>query len=307
MDTNQVNQESSGLERHGDIFKLDTPSPTYKEDDKEKKSSQAMQAKSFISDIASEIYENPEVALPVGGALYGYGTKKDFLQNQKYLKQRQFDLQAMQDLARKAAIEAEAAKAALSGNAPQQTAFERQIQGAREPNLGTTGRAREVAFNTETARQAQVRQGVVNPFTQGIHGATDQGILIPQGQAEKLAAEKALENAQKVRSMANRKALIEAAKGPLSTVLDWAAKSKLLGALSGASGALEGYDAYKAFREGRPLEGVMSGISSVGGALGTIPHPGAQLAGGALSIAPTVGRKFSEYTYNVFGNPKVQD
>ena len=52
---------------------------------------------------------------------------------------------------------------------------------------------------------------------------------------------------------------------------------------------------------------IMSGISAVGGALGTIPHPGAQLAGGALSIAPTVGRKLSEYTYNVFGNPKVQD
>lgn len=305
MDENQATQETNSLERHGDIFKLETPSPEFKEDKKEK-NPQIERWKSVISDIASEIYESPDVTIPVAGAMYGLKTKQDFQNAQKYSAKRASDLQIMQDLARKAAAEAKAAEEALSGNFPDQTPSERKIQGARDVS-GTTGRARMETFNTETSRRAQAAQGINTPFTKGVWEATDQGVLAPLDPAKELAATKAAENARQVQSMANRRAFIEAAKGPLSTVLDWASKSKLLGAISGATAGIEGYDAYRAFKEGRPLEGLMSGISAAGGAFGTIPHPGAQLAGGALSLAPAIGRKLSEYTYDVFGNPITKE
>ena len=151
MDENQATQETNSLERHGDIFKLETPSPSFKEEKKEK-NPQIERGKSVISDIASEIYESPNVTIPVAGAMYGLKTKQDFQNAQKYSAKRASDLQIMQDLARKAAAEAKAAEAALAGNFPDQTPSERKIQGARDVS-GTTGRARMETFNTETARR----------------------------------------------------------------------------------------------------------------------------------------------------------
>lgn len=58
-------------------------------------------------------------------------------------------------------------------------AFERGILGSTEDVAGTTGRARQTMYNTETARQAAVRRGVNNPFTQSTWGATNAGVLVP--------------------------------------------------------------------------------------------------------------------------------
>lgn len=60
-------------------------------------------------------------------------------------------------------------------------AFERGILGAIEDTAGTTGRARQTMYNTETARQAAVRRGVDNPFTRSTWGATNAGVLVPPG------------------------------------------------------------------------------------------------------------------------------
>jgi hypothetical protein len=60
-------------------------------------------------------------------------------------------------------------------------AFERGILGAIEDTAGTTGRARQTMYNTETARQAAVRRGVDNPFTKSTWGATNAGVLVPPG------------------------------------------------------------------------------------------------------------------------------
>jgi len=60
-------------------------------------------------------------------------------------------------------------------------AFERGILGAIEDTAGTTGRARQTMYNTETARQAAIRRGVDNPLTRSTWGATNAGILVPTG------------------------------------------------------------------------------------------------------------------------------
>lgn len=66
-------------------------------------------------------------------------------------------------------------------------AFDRGMQGGMDELSGTTGRARQQMYNTETARQAQVRRGINDPFTKGTWGATNTGILVPGNQPQKPA------------------------------------------------------------------------------------------------------------------------
>jgi len=68
-----------------------------------------------------------------------------------------------------------------AANLVSQPAFERGILGGTEDLAGTTGRARQTMYNTETARQAAIRRGVDNPFTRSTWGASNTGVLVPPG------------------------------------------------------------------------------------------------------------------------------
>lgn len=223
------------------------------------------------------------------GALIGLSQKKDYVRDINYGRQRASDIEVMKRIAQQSAKEAAAAEAAARA----QTPFERAIQGAPEDVTGTTGRARQQTYTTETSRQAQVRRGVDNPFTRGVWGATDQGVLAPPQAISEASALAARREAQLAQAALRRERLIGAAKASLSPILDWATKSKLLGTLGGGMAGYEGYEAYKAAMEGKPFEATMSGLSALGGALGTIPNPYAQVAGLGLSALPYGIRKIT--------------
>lgn len=214
------------------------------------------------------------------GALHGYGERKEYKAARQAARQRTADLEILKKMAQQSAQEAAIASQAA------QTPFERAIQGAREDVTGTTGRARQQTYTTETSRQAAARRGVDNPFTRGVWGATDQGVLAPPqaiSESERIAAQNR-ENL--ARAAMRREALMTAVKAPLSTVLDWASRSKLLGALSGGMAGYEAYEAYQAAKEGRTADALSSGLSALGGAIGTIPTPATVGIGAALGLTP---------------------
>lgn len=221
--------------------------------------------------------ERQAVASGFGGLL-GYGLHAEKRLGARYAAERARDLEAMRKMAEQSAREAEIARTG-------QTPFERAIQGAREDLTGTTGRARQQTYTTETSRQAQVRRGIDNPFTRGTWGATDQGVLAPPEaiEAERIRQENA------ARAAARRNMLGTAGQKAMKSVvpiLDWMARSRLMGALGGISTGYQGYDAYKAAQEGRYRDALRSGLSAAGGALSMYPTPITIGSGLALSFAP---------------------
>jgi hypothetical protein len=123
-----------------------------------------------------------------------------------------------------------------------QGVYERASQGAKDELTGSTGRARQETYNTESARRAQASKGIDNPFTKQPWGATDAGLLVEPATADELKLKK-LQSAKSAQTMEMIKTYLS---GPTRTVADYIAKSKLIGALSGGMAGIEGYEAYKA-------------------------------------------------------------
>jgi len=82
---------------------------------------------------------------------------------------------------------------------------------------------------------------------------------------------------------------LEAAKSFLSKIPYF---KTLMGGLSGA----ELVHAYKSFQQGETLEGVMAGLSGVGGMLSMIPTPYTEAAGLAMSAVPLAYQGYKAYT-----------
>ena len=195
-----------------------------------------------------------------------------------------------------------------AGGTFQQGAFERGIQGAPDEAFGTTGRARQETYNTETARRAAASRGVDNPFTRQTWGATPSGVLAPPeiAQQQVQRADEAQRAVQQQTAQARREqgainkleSQIDSARRNLqlrNAELD-ALRSKAPGPLARAGaifrrplakmipGALTGLEALEAknrYEQGDILGALAAAASAGGSALmaAPIPHPGVKAVG----------------------------
>lgn len=195
-----------------------------------------------------------------------------------------------------------------AGGTLQQGAFERGIQGAPDEAFGTTGRARQETYNTETARRAAAARGVDNPFTRQTWGATPSGVLAPPeiAQQQVQRADEAQRIVQQQTAQARREqgainklesqidstrrnlqlrnaeldALRSKAPGPLAqagAIFRRPMAKMIPGALTG----LEALEAKKRYEQGDVLGALAAGASALGSGLMTapIPYPGVKALG----------------------------
>lgn len=195
-----------------------------------------------------------------------------------------------------------------AGGTLRQGAFERGIQGAPDEAFGTTGRARQETYNTETARRAAAARGVDNPFTRQTWGATPSGVLAPpeiaqqqvqradeaqrivqqqtaqarreQGAINKLESQ--IESAQRNLQLRNAEldALRRKAPGPLARA-GAIFRRPLAKMIPGALTGLEALEAKKRYEQGDILGALAAAASAGGSALmaAPIPHPGVKAVG----------------------------
>jgi hypothetical protein len=181
-----------------------------------------------------------------------------------------------------------------------QSALERQLQGTVEERVGTTGRSRGEAYNTEEARRAAARRGVNTPFTNQAWAATKQGVLFPSEAAmrieEELLREAAAEAARG--RTAGVTGAIRRVAAPIGEAMVHAPYlGKLAGTLGGLASGLEAYQAYKEAREGKLGQAALSGLSALGGGAMMLPFPPAQVAGAGLSFGIPAARALGAYLY----------
>jgi hypothetical protein len=212
-------------------------------------------------------------ALGLLGAGYGYRERGQAVKMAKEAAQRNQMAVAIEEL-----------KEQLKS----QGAYERASQGAKEELTGTTGRARQETYNTESARRAQASKGIDNPFTKRPWGSTDAGLLVEPATADELKLKK-LQSAKSAQTVEMIKNMLSA---PIRSAADYIARSKLLGALSGGMAGIEGYEAYKSFEQGDTEGAVTHGLQALGGAIGTIPTVPTALVGAGIAAAPTIYNKF---------------
>ena len=195
-----------------------------------------------------------------------------------------------------------------AGGTLQQGAFERGIQGAPDEAFGTTGRAREETYQTETSRRAALRRGVDNPFTRQTWGATPTGVLAPPEvalqqtqraeEAERAVERQIAQARQEQRAINKLESQIDSARRNLqlrNAELD-ALRSKAPGPLAqagaifrrplakmipGALTGLEALEAKKRYEQGDILGALAAGASALGSGLmaAPIPHPGVKALG----------------------------
>jgi hypothetical protein len=181
-----------------------------------------------------------------------------------------------------------------------QSALERQLQGTVEDRVGTTGRSRGEAYNTEEARRAAARRGVNTPFTNQAWAATKQGVLFPSEAAMRIEEELMREAAQEAARArgAGFTGAIRRVAAPIGEAMVHAPYlGKALGTLGGLSAGLEGYQAYKEAREGKPGQALLSGLSALGGVGMMVPFPPVQVVSGGLAFGIPAARALGNYLY----------
>jgi hypothetical protein len=180
-----------------------------------------------------------------------------------------------------------------------QTASERGLQGRTEDLSGTSGRARQTMYNTETSRLAQSEKGASTPFTKQPWGATNSGILVDPKVADisRMEQLKALNSAQRMELIKHYAAI------PAKTAGEILAKSRILGILGGAIAGTEGYEAYKSGVDRGDYSGALEhGLQALGGAIGMIPSWPTAIGGAIVSALPTIYNKVK----NIPVDPRYQ-
>ena len=194
----------------------------------------------------------------------------------------------------------------------------RMLQGGQGDTLGTTGRARQETYNTETARRAAVANEVkgVNPAARQVLAnapgmtSSPSGVLYPTTEMPPTAGPRggraptqanldigkivpgeptmgaprapmqAAPNALPGPSAGQR--VMQGAKGVVGAL---GRSPMLAGALSGA-GALGGAQEYKTRSDqGDTLGAAVAGIGALGGLAAAVPHPMTRIIGGGLAMA----------------------
>ena len=194
----------------------------------------------------------------------------------------------------------------------------RMLQGGQGDTLGTTGRARQETYNTETARRAAVANEVkgVNPAARQVLAnapgmtSSPSGVLYPTTEMPPTAGPRggraptqanldigkivpgeptmgaprapmqAAPNALPGPSAGQR--VMQGAKGVVGAL---GRSPMLAGALSGA-GALGGAQEYKTRSDqGDTLGAAVAGIGALGGLDAAVPHPMTRIIGGGLAMA----------------------
>jgi hypothetical protein len=206
---------------------------------------------------------------------------------------------------------------------PTRSAFERVIQGGMDPESGTTGRARQTAYNEFThgvAERAKSQQQVMDELSKkGIidpkklatavdtvgYGATPTGVLArPEAIAAEAAAKsKAMPMGQKVRQAVSQFPEKAAAFG--SGIANY--KLPIIGSvgpmvgrgLAGAGAGIQATDAYNRYQQGDVPGAVISGIGSAGTAASTfLPTLPTKLIGGAIGAGAEGLNAFLDYLKN---------
>jgi hypothetical protein len=206
--------------------------------------------------------------------------------------------------------------------APTRSAFERVIQGGMDPESGTTGRARQTAYNefthgvAERAKSQQqvmdelAKKGVIDPKklstavdTVG-YGATPTGVLArPEAIAAEAAAKsKAMPMGQKVRQAVSQFPEKAAAFG--SGIANY--KLPVIGAVgpmvgrgvAGGFAGMQGVDAYNRFAQDDNLGGAISTVGAIGSGLSLVPHPATRYGGAAIGMGAEGLNAFLDYLKN---------
>lgn len=197
----------------------------------------------------------------------------------------------------------------------ERTAFERMIQGGVDEPSGTTGRARQTAYNEFThgvSERAKAQQQVLKELAdKGLldpkkiaaasdtvgFGATPTGVL---ARPEAIAAEtKAMPMKQKItqaakalpgdiaafgRGVANYKLPIIGSVGPM-----------IGRGLAGAGAGVQATDAYNRYQQGDIPGAVISGIGSAGTAATILPTMPTKLIGGAIGAGAEALNAYLDY------------
>lgn len=209
---------------------------------------------------------------------------------------------------------------------PQRTPFERMIQGGVDDASGTTGRARQTAYNEftrgvaerakgqEQVMQNLAKQGVIDPRklatavdTTG-YGATPTGVL---ARPEAIAAEtKAMPMGQRVRQGMSQLPQKAAAFG--SGIANY--KLPIVGAvgpvagrgLVGAGAGIQATDAYNRLAQDDYLGATIGGIGALGSAAMLLPHPLAKVVGGGIGIGAESLNRYLDYLKQKAQQPQQQ-
>ena len=194
----------------------------------------------------------------------------------------------------------------------------RMLQGGQGDTLGTTGRARQETYNTETARRAAVANEVkgVNPAARQVLAnapgmtSSPSGVLYPTTEMPPTAGPRGGRAPTQANldigkivpgepTMGAPRAPVQTATGALpgpsagqrvmqgaKGVVGALGRSPMLaGALSGA-GALGGAQEYKTRSDqGDTLGAAVAGIGALGGLAAAVPHPMTRIIGGGLAMA----------------------
>jgi hypothetical protein len=197
----------------------------------------------------------------------------------------------------------------------ERSAFERLIQGGIDEDSGTTGRARQTAYNEFThgvkeradaqkkVLQELSEKGILNPKkiaaaadTVG-YGATPTGVLV---RPEALAAEaKAMPMGQKVRQAVSQIPAKAAAFG--SGIANY--RLPVVGAVgpvvgrgvAGGFAGMQGVDAYNRFAQDDNLGGAISTVGAIGSGLSLVPHPVTRYGGAAIGAGAELLNAYLDY------------
>lgn len=175
-----------------------------------------------------------------------------------------------------------------AANLVSQPKFERGILGSTEDVAGTTGRARQTMYNTETARQAAIRRGENTPFTKSTWASTNTGVLVPPG-------------AQAAKPPSGLSAMIPPpVQKAMTEVKDFTSAVVPKAAARGLGGFGAGFGAAETFRTGAEAtkepaaipEFVLNALGTLGGLGVMIPATAAvaaPVAIGAPALASVIG------------------
>lgn len=173
-----------------------------------------------------------------------------------------------------------------------QQAFERGILGGTDDLSGTTGRARQTMYNTETARQAAVRGGLDNPFTRSTWGATNTGILVPPSRTANVPSPKPSGGLSSMITPEMRQTA-SGIKNFVSSVVPKAAARGLGGLGVGLSGAETLRTGAEALKDPASVpEFVLNALGTGAGIASFVPAftpIAAPIAFGAPALAATIG------------------
>lgn len=202
----------------------------------------------------------------------------------------------------------------------------RIMQGGQGDPLGTTGRARQEGYNTETARRAAVANEMkaVNPQARQILAnapgmtSTPSGVLYPSTEMRPTLGPRGQRTPPMAPDIGNVRpggpsmgpampppagALPVQKPSMARQAIDMGRRAMNIpiigpaatGALGGFGAATEAADASERYQRGDVLGAGISGIGALGSAAAVIPHPMTRVVGGGLAMAAPMANMIVDY------------